>query len=114
MVIHRLETLPAGFSEYDSEEIDVFNFMDLIEMGIDEIWYWYGGGCYEGVGQILMRRGQWWVLHNAAHCSCYGPTDDIPKTLAAHPSLNSLQGMLSDEYLKEVLPLIDMARAAGY
>lgn len=92
----------GGLSEWDIEKLE--------SLGIDEVWYWYAYGSYEGSGQILMRKGDEWDVHNAGHCSCFGPTDEVAFT--GHESLDALVESLSGEYYRnEVEPLIGMARA---
>ena len=64
----------CGGTSDDLDEIQ----LEQLGSNITEMWYWYTGGGYDGVGYILTRneRGLF-TLHNAGHCSCYGPCDDF-------------------------------------
>ena len=106
MKISRLEELPKGFDYLDSEPFSQSEFDYIKTFGIDEIWYWYGSGSYEGAGQILMRKGKLYDLHNCGHCSCYGPTQDV--AFNGKP-LDKLVKSLSEDLFKEVEELLKMA-----
>lgn len=106
MIIHRQEELPKGYGYYVSEPLSQWDFDYIKNLELDEIWYWYGGGGYEGSGQILMRKGELYDLHDCGHCSCYGPTEHIE--FKGKP-LNDLVKSLSEHYFKEVEQLLKMA-----
>lgn len=88
-------------------ELDKYELGNLENLGIDEIWYWYAAGDYEGSGQILMRKGDLYDVHDAGHCSCYGPTDNA--NFNGHP-FSELINSISSEYMKELRPLFKLAQ----
>jgi hypothetical protein len=92
-----------AFGEYELECLNVLN--------LDEIWYWYGSGDYCGTGQLLMRKGDLYDLHDCGHCSCYGPTTDSDYCTPPFNglSLDELKKKCSGELLKEVQCLFDEA-----
>lgn len=88
-------------------ELENYDLITLENLGIDEIWYWYAQGGYEGSGQILMRKGDLYDVHDAGHCSCYGPTeraDFIGKPF------KELFDSISKEYMKDLKPLFKLAQ----
>lgn len=90
---------PVPFSDRELKEIE--------EKWIDEIWYWYHAWYYEWSGQILMRKWELYDIHNAWHCSCYWPTDDLK---FSWQQLEELAKSLSKEYMeKEARELFVMA-----
>jgi len=113
MIIHNLARIPEGlgysFSD-TTDELTKSEVKDLEELGIDEVWYWYVSGSYEGSGQMIIRKEDKYYLHNMSHCSCYGPLDEIDMSDArAFSSLNEMKRRCSKHYLVEVLPLIEEA-----
>jgi hypothetical protein len=78
MIIHQLERPRELIYDYDDwtpcrlYDSDIDN---LIRLGVEEIWYWYQSGSYEGSGQLLMRIGNKYALEDLGHCSCNGPTE---------------------------------------
>ena len=80
---------------------------------IDEAWYWYAEGNYDGSGQLLMRKGTLWDMHDMSHCSCYGPIDEARFT-GRYESLEKLWDACTEEQQAEVKPLVGMARKAGF
>lgn len=70
MEVHQLS--PPSEKEYhygDESELSDYNIEDLQKMGLDEIWYWYVQGDYEGSGNVLMRQGNLWDTDSLGHCS---------------------------------------------
>ena len=58
MIIHSAQTTDhIGFDEID----------------VDELWYNYEYGDYEGSGLMIARIGDKYDLYDMSHCSCYGP-----------------------------------------
>lgn len=109
MILHNLNRFPKGY-KYQHGEIQSFDKYDadrLESFGIDEAWYWYAAGDYEGSGQILMRRDDLYDIHDAGHCSCFGPTDDIK--FIGFP-LNELKSRCSKELLEQVEDLLTAAK----
>ena len=89
MKIHRLG-LPEGYKfNYgeEADELSEYDIRDLKSLGLDEIFYWYTSGSYEGSGWLIARIGDLYGLFDISHCSCYGPVEcvevsDITKSLA--------------------------------
>ena len=78
MEVHFLGKLPDNYSAYGKlDEFDEYDMEELNSFGFDEVWYWYSTAPYEGSGQILMRKGELYDLHDAGNCSCYGPIDRL-------------------------------------
>ena len=79
MKITNIKDLPEGlgYSWGDLSDLDEYELDYIQKIGIDEIWYFYVEGSYEGSGQLLMRKGNLYDLFDMSHCSCYGPTDDV-------------------------------------
>lgn len=110
ITIHNINKIPDGhdylwgnLSEFDEYDLD-----DLKLLELDEAWYWYVQGSYEGSGQILMRRGDLYDLADCGHCSCYGPVERI-----------SFRGMPFEDLIKIITPellkeSIDLFKAAGH
>ena len=111
MKVNYLGSFPKDYSPYgELAELDNYDMKDLEELELDEIWYWYSTAPYEGSGQILMRKGELYDLHDAGHCSCYGPTERVNFN---GKSLNDLSKNISDEYMKkEAKELFDLAMLA--
>lgn len=115
MKIHNLNKLPDGFdsSWYDSlAELEEYDLRDLKKQGIDEIWYWYVVGSYEGAGQLLMRKGNDYGIHDMGHCSCYGPVDESC-FIAQYKSLTEIESKCSATAWKEIKGLVEMAMEGG-
>lgn len=111
VIMHNLGQLPDGI-EYDGEisELGSDDIGRLSKEGIDECWYWYAMAPYEGDGQAILRKGILYEHMSLCHCSCYEPTDKpIPSDWQ---KLDQLEMKFSGELLKEVKPLLEMARKA--
>ena len=84
--IHNLNKFPKGMtnSYCDISSLDTeYDIKAINDLGVDEVWYWYASGSYEGQGQILMRKDDKYDIHDMGHCSCYGPLEHakfIPQT----------------------------------
>jgi len=102
MIIHNLNRFPAELN-YRYGALDELSSYDMEYLNryydADEVWYWYASGSYEGSGQMLIRKGDLYDIHDMGHCSCYGPLDRM--SLAFKP-LEELKSSCSSEYLKEV------------
>lgn len=92
---------PSVLDKYDLREIDCLE--------LDEIWYWYAYGNYEGSGCILMRKGDLYDIDNLYHCSCNGPTDNIS---FSGVSLDELERKISPGFKKESMCLLEMAKGS--
>lgn len=68
MIIHEKHT---------THNLEQSDFDHLKSLGIDEIWYTYEIGGYEGSGQMIMRKGDLYDHHDMGHCSCFGPIDNM-------------------------------------
>jgi len=57
--LHNLNKFPEGFSYASSYDLDLLNdyaVEDLDMLGLEEVWYWYGNGGYEGVGADSLHQ----------------------------------------------------------
>jgi hypothetical protein len=80
MIITQLERPKELIYDYDDWtecELGEWDINDIKRIGVEEIWYWYQTGSYEGSGQLLMRIGNEYDLIDLGHCSCNGPTEDV-------------------------------------
>ncbi len=108
MIVHDLKRGPKNYDHYGNiEPLDSYGLRELEEQGIDEIWYWYADGGYEGCGQILIRKGDLFDIHDASHCSCYGATDGLEFKGKPLMHLYSDYSM-NQELLREVEDLFEM------
>lgn len=109
MIIHNLNRFPEGadYSYFELYELSPFDLENLAGRGIDEMWYWYGVGSYEGCGWALMRQGDTYDLHDMGHCSCYGALDHLD--LAWQPP-EVIRERYSSEALREIADLLKEAR----
>ena len=114
MQIHNYGKFPEGYdnSYCDISALDVRDIEALQKLDVDEAWYWYASGSYEGSGQILMRKGDKYDIHDMGHCSCYGPTENATFG-GTYPSLDEIQQKCSAEAYKEIAPLVEMARGVS-
>jgi hypothetical protein len=100
---------PDGY-EYPYGDIEAFDEYDsraLEERGVQEAYYWYANGGYEGTGWILYKQADKWGLSSLGHCSCNSPLDDLD--VARFESLDDL--LVSDEARSEIADLVKAARA---
>ena len=109
MKLHRIDKIPQGFTDYDSEPFSEYD-IERIPPEIDEAWYWYGSGSYCGTGHILMRSfdGRW-AHHYCGHCSCYGPMEYVE--LNYWPSLKNFLANCTPALIQELEPLTDAIKA---
>lgn len=93
---------PQKFEDYELE--------NLYKLNVDEIWYHYFTGSYEGSGQIILKKGDKFYQHDCSHCSCYGPTENISLN-KGFDSLDELLANCSEGYKSEGLrELVDFAK----
>ena len=109
MIVHDYGKFPDNL-EYRNGEISELSDYELEELekrlDLDEVWYWYASGSYEGMGEILMRKGDLYDIHDASHCSCYGPTEHADFNGVP---LEKLTEGFTEERWNEVKCLIDLA-----
>lgn len=107
MKINNVNKFPD--KEYDYYDLSGFSKYDIknIPKEVEEIWYWYGVGSYEGAGELIARLDNGLYMHHSCgHCSCFGPTEDIciPET---RKTLKELVDSMSDELKENVKPILD-------
>ena len=70
----------------------------LRDLGVTDAWYWYRYGSYEGEGDLIVIDGQGlWGIYSMAHCSCYGPLENMYKSsFTWRPSRDELMAACSD------------------
>ena len=110
MIIHNYGKIPEGlYYEYgDAGELDDYDLED-IPRDIEEIWYWYAIGSYEGSGNLIALRDGKYYLESLSHCSCYGPTEHLDFNIP-YNSIEELERAATGEYTKEIKLLIDMIK----
>lgn len=109
MNVHNLGKVPESYQRYlDVGQLYIDQLDTIEKLGVDEIWYWYGTGSYEGAGQLLMRKGNEYSLHSMGHCSCYGPIESDLEF--SGETLEEIVKSCSGEYLKEIEELINLAK----
>ena len=108
MEIHNLNKFPDNYEYRYGEiaELHEYDFEDLKNLGIDEVWYWYASGDYEGSGQILMRQGILFDVGDMGHCSCFGPTENLSFKGKTWEELHEYYTKEKYEYF---MPLLEMA-----
>ena len=109
MIIHNINMFPRGVNFYsDLKELSQWDIEKIEEedAGIDEIWYYYVNGGYDGGGQLLLRKGDKYHLHDMGHCSCYGPTDRLNIQWC---DFDELKARCSEGLMKQAIDLFDAA-----
>ena len=106
MKVNYIQEMPVTSKYWDAGELHEWDFRYLDKLSLDEIWYWYGVGDYEGAGQLLMRKGEKYDLHDMGHCSCYGPVEEV---VFKPQELEDLKTSCSADYTKECKPLFEAA-----
>lgn len=111
MRIYNYGRLPKDtmYTHADISSLDEHDVEEIRKLDIDAAWYWYVSESYEGAGQLLMRRGDKYDVHNMGHCSCYGPTEHVI-FCGRYASLDEIQQCCSTEAYKAIAPLVEMAR----
>ena len=110
MELHFLGRFPVNYKPYgELEELSDVEITKLNSLGFDEVWYWYSTAPYEGSGQMLIRKGNLYDLHDASHCSCYGPIGGI--YFDGKP-LDELISCINKEYMENEVK--DLFELAGY
>lgn len=93
-------------SEYLDEQ-DFKNIPDFVQ----EIWYDYHQGFYEGYGYMLLRSGDEYALESLSHCSCYGPCEGIGILKEENfRQLEELTKNCTADYLKDVTPVLNLVQ----
>ena len=110
MKINFLGKFPNGYSAYGTlAELNEYDLEKLAKHNLDEVWYWYSTAPYEGSGQILMRKGDLYDVHDAGHCSCYCACDRIKFN---GQKLSELYKSVNKEYMQS--ELVELFQLAGY
>lgn len=110
MKINFLGKFPNGYSAYGTlAELDEYDLEELAKHNLDEVWYWYSTAPYEGSGQILMRKGDLYDVHDAGHCSCYSACDRIKFNGQTLPDLYK---SINKEYMQS--ELVELFKLAGH
>jgi hypothetical protein len=117
MKIFALKEIPVEHrNDYLVDELEDYEIERLKELGIDAVVYWYVTAPYEGSGDMLILKDGLWYLHSMGHCSCYGPTEKVNKSLSmetGHATLDELFETLSDGYKSSFGDLIELAKENG-
>ena len=68
------------------DELSEWDFDDRLKEGYVWFVYWYENGGYDGHGEaVALREDGTLDLHDLGHCSCYGPLEEWPSTVAMSP-----------------------------
>ena len=108
-IIHKCETPKSGYDYYEDCALDEWDCKNIRATDADEAWYWYSVGSYEGTGCLIVRIGDSWAVHDLAHCSCFGPTDNLDTTKRFESVEKMIEGCTPDR-LREMQPLLDAIR----
>ena len=110
MIAHNLGLPEGQKKEYCNEEggLASYDIDHLEKFGIEEAWYWYALGSYEGTGMLLMRIGDLYYLESLSHCSCNSPVHFYK--LDRGKSLEDLERDGSEEYRNAWATLLAKAR----
>lgn len=101
VIEHFLTNIPENYPYLSGESEGLADY-ELDGLDVDEVWYWYSYGYYEGSGFLIARKGQKWGSTDLGHCSCYGPTEHgISNWVDSYTELKS-QYLVNREYWKEV------------
>ena len=101
MIIHKHEKSDS-MSEYD--------YKDLEALDIDEIWYKYNCGSYEGSGQLIARKGDLFSHHDMGHCSCYGAVDKFEFNGRPLDELISYLQKNQEYYYNEIMEVLSFMK----
>jgi len=97
---------PYGY-EVDYCNLDEEYDLSKIPSTVEEIWYWYKSGSWEGMGQMILKDANGYYLWDLGHCSCYGPLDDIEEGLSnPYKTLEELKAACSEDLLNQ-LPIME-------
>jgi hypothetical protein len=81
--------------------------LEDIKFNPDVFIYAYSTGEYDGSGMAVWRKDKEWSYHGLAHCSCYGPTENIEASnnmkLTFKQLIDLLETNYSSEYDKEAI-----------
>lgn len=97
----------------DKGELTAGELDDIAKLEIEEVWYWYEYGHYEGEGWALMLKKGIFYLADLAHCSCNGPTDRISLD-TGFTTLSSLLLNCSKQAQEKIEPIVNAARNRGW
>lgn len=84
------------------------------EYKVEIVVYNYILGCYDGYGEMLIKRYGKWYRYNLCHCSCSGPLERLYYRWGeAHligRSFERYARRISPELLDELMPLFDLIK----
>ena len=67
----------------DSIELMDYELDRLNDFSVDQVFYYYMTGEYEGHGTMILTMSDGsLVLHDMSHCSCFGPMEDLGLDIA--------------------------------
>lgn len=93
-------------SKNSTDYLDRYEMAKLFEHDIDEIWYNYEAGGYEGSGQMIARKGDLYTHHDLSHCSCYGPLENFELENMEWDALVARLQANPEYYNKEIKPFL--------
>jgi hypothetical protein len=110
-----LNEIVGDYDGYKVEELGESELSELNNHRAEVAFYWYGSGSYEGSGELIFLREGKWHLCDLGHCSCYGPEERIRDYVGeGYSNFDDLLKACTNEYKKQVNPLIDLIKSKGY
>ena len=81
----------------DSEELADYDLEKLNVFTVNQVFYYYQTGDYEGHGtMILAMTDGTLVLHDMSHCSCFGPMEDLGNDISKMKYL-TIEELIEDQ-----------------
>lgn len=90
----------------EDEKQSNYDYDRMLEIGIDELFYWYSNGDYEGVGHAIFKKNDIYCHVSLCHCSCYWSFDEIEDGLNFLP-YEELINSFSEELKEECSTIIE-------
>lgn len=110
LITHIVEPPSGGYYSGPTDELSKEELSSVPDF-VQEIWYWYTGGGWDGQGYMLLRSGDEYQIASLSHCSCYGPMDDIGSLQESQfKPFDSLFSNCTKDYLRDIQPLLDLAK----
>lgn len=115
MKIQHMTKTPSSYygGESEAEELGEYDIDRLKRQGVQEAYYWYLSGSYEGSGYMVFKKADKWGEHDMGHCSCYGPLGDDGDLVAKYDSPREILELATNDYRAYVEPLVLMAEKAA-
>lgn len=110
LIIHVVQPPNGGYYSGPTDEFTREELRSVPDF-VQEIWYWYTGGGWDGQGYMLLRSGDEYAIGSLSHCSCYGPLEDVGGyEEKGFVEFEKLYSNCTKDYLRDIQPLLDAAR----